>query len=64
MEWAVCFSRKTGNQYEKLRKSGRRPPINDIPKHIQKLVSDKEKTLAIKRSKLAPYYNIGLILIV
>lgn len=30
MEWDVRFSRKAGNQYERLKKSGKRPPINDV----------------------------------
>lgn len=29
-EWVVCFSNKAEKQYEKLKKSGRRPPVNDM----------------------------------
>ncbi len=40
-KWAVNFSREAGKQYEKLRRSGSRPSINDV---IDLLVLDMQKT--------------------
>lgn len=39
-KWEIRFSNKAEKQYEKLRKSGKRPPINDL---IDFLVFDLEK---------------------
>jgi hypothetical protein len=38
--WAVAFSKSAGKQYDKLNRSGSRPPINDA---IDTLVIDLQK---------------------
>lgn len=38
--WTVSFSREAGKQYEKLKRSGSRPSINDV---IDLLVLDLKK---------------------
>ncbi len=38
--WAVTFSKSAGKQYDKLNRSGSRPPINDA---IDTLVIDLRK---------------------
>ena len=40
LNWTVTFSRETGKQYDKLLRSGSRPPINDA---IDMLVLDLQK---------------------
>jgi hypothetical protein len=38
--WTVSFSREAGKQYEKLKKNGSRPSINDV---IDLLVLDLQR---------------------
>ena len=38
--WTVKFSKEAGKQYEKLRRNGSRPPINDV---VDLLVFDLQK---------------------
>jgi hypothetical protein len=50
--WIVSFSREAGKQYEKLKRSGSRPSINDV---VDLLVLDLQKN----GSQLADWPHFG-----